>query len=111
MKEHVGNRDLKNVLIADLGSCGNEDNMCVATLKDFIETNKLMVYVVANDAERQTLPHDNFLFGSRDFNNTYILAAAFEQSYDSGGVETERLEDCIVLFENNTEILDDVISD
>lgn len=109
LKEHIGNRDLKNDLIADLGSCGNED-MCVATLKDFIETNKLMVYVVANDAEKKTLPDDKLLFGSRDFKNTYTLAAAFEQSYDSGGVETERLQECIVLFENDTETLD-VISE
>lgn len=110
LKEHIGNRDLKNDLIADLGSCENED-MCVAILKEFIATHNLMVYVVANDAERQTLPDDKLLFGSPDFKNTYTLAAAFEQSYDSGGVETEGLEDCIVLFENNTEILDDVISD
>jgi hypothetical protein len=110
LKEHIGNRDLKNDLIADLGSCGNED-MCMATLKDFIATHNLMVYVVANDAERQTLPNEQLLFGSRNFKNKFILAAALEQSYDTGGVEIERLEDCIVLFENNTEVLNDVISD
>jgi hypothetical protein len=110
LKEHIGNRDLKNDLIADLGSCGNED-MCMATLKDFIATHNLMVYVVENDAERQTLPNEQLLFGSRNFKNKFILAAALEQSYDTGGVETEKLEDCIVLFENNTEVLNDVISD
>lgn len=110
LKEHIGNRDLKNDLIADLGSCGNED-MCMATLKDFIATHNLMVYVVENDAERQTLPNEQLLFGSRNFKNKFILAAALEQSYDTGGVETEKLEERIVLFENNTELLDDVISD
>jgi len=110
LKEHIGNRDLKNDLIADLGICGNED-MCVATLKDFIATHNLMVYVVANDAERQTLPNDQLLFGSRNFKNKFILAEALEQSYDTGGVETEKLDECIAMFENNIEVLDDIISD
>jgi len=109
LKEHTGNRDLKNDLIADLRSCKTEDN-CVETLKEFIETHNLMCYVVANDAERQTLPNEQLLFGSRNFKNKYTLTAAFEQSYDTGGVETERLEECIVLFENDTESLD-VISE
>ncbi len=110
LKEHIGNRDLKYDLIADLGSCVNED-MCMATLKYFIATHNLMVYVVANDAERQTLPNEQLLFGSRNFTNKFILAEALKQSYDSGGVKTEKLEKCIVLFENHTEVLDDVISD
>ena len=110
LKEHIGNQDLKHDLIADLGSSGNEA-MCMATLKDFIATHNIMVYVVANDAERQTLPNEQLLFGSRNFKNTFILAAALKQSYDTSGVETKRLKDCIVLFENNTKILDDVIID
>jgi len=111
-KEHVGNRDLKNVLIADLRKCTDEDS-CVESLKQFIAKHKLMVYVVDNDAERQTLPDEprELLFGSTEFKKNSTLMYALEQIYDSHGKETEKLEECVAIIERDPETLDVIIDE
>ena len=112
-KEHVGNRDLKNDLIADLRKCTDEDS-CVKSLEQFIANHKqLMVYVVDNDAERRTLPDGprELLFGSTEFKKKFTLMSALEQIYDSGGKETEKLEDCVAIIERDPDTLDVIIEE